>query len=430
MIKIVVCRPVHLYNGKYMFSRLILQKIYAHVGKLTKTPFKIVFNNGAVYESKPGRAPAFTVIYKNGRSQWSTIFFSYIGLANSYFNQRVDIEGDITQMNILAGELTKIKRSPHYRSRNWLFTLLNVWHEFRWGNRSIARAKRNAIYHYGRGTEMFRQYLDPTMTYSCAYWRDDTTTLEQAQRDKLDYVCKKLLLKSGETLVDVGGGWGSLLFHAYENYGVLGTNVSPTPDQNRALAEEIKKRGLEGKIQIQEVDFRETKGIYDKYASLGVYEHAGYNQLEDWIKVMAGSLKDGGVGVLHFIGAIKRDMEENTGYFIRRFIFPGGYIPGLAETIEIMDRYGLEVLDIENLRRHYAPTLRAWAENFDKNWDKIHALNPKKHNEYFRRLWRFYLYGCSGFFLNEGNSIGLFQIVFSKGKTKTYPMTRDFLYTK
>jgi len=142
---------------------------------------------------------------------------------------------------------------------------------------------------------------------------------------------------------------------------------------------------------------------------------------------MAGSLKEGGTGVLHFIGNINRDLE-GTGYFIRRYIFPGGYLPGLGETVEIMDRHGLEILDIENLRRHYAPTLRAWAENFDKNWEKIRALEPEKYDEYFRRMWRFYLYGCSGIFLAQGNSAGLFQIVFSKGKTTAYPMTRDFLY--
>ena len=402
-----------------MLSRFVLRRAYRKMGERSIIPFAVRFADGSEYENQPGQTPAFTIIYKSQRAEIATIIFGAAGLAEHYFRENIDIDGDLTQMAIFSSE--------GGGGTNALTWVLNRWHEFIHTNHSLAHAKENAKYHYNRGTEMFRQYLDPTMTYTCAYWKEGTTTLEQAQLDKLEHVCKKLRLQPGDTLVDIGSGWGSLLFHAYENYGVLGTNVSPTPDQNAAMQKEIERRGLQGKIQIQEADFRETKGVYDKYASLGVYEHAGYNQLEDWIRGMAGSLKAGGIGVLHFIGNINRDLE-GTGYFIRRYIFPGGYLPGLGETVEIMDRHGLEILDIENLRRHYAPTLRAWAENFDKNWEKIRALEPEKYDEYFRRMWRFYLYGCSGIFLAQGNSAGLFQIVFSKGKTTAYPMTRDFLY--
>jgi len=406
-----------------MIARALLRSIFGFIGRKTTTPFKITFSDTSTYESKPGQTPRFSIIFKNARAEWATIFFTDIGLADHYFRQNIDIEGDITQMVMMNGELNKQRASIP----NPLNTVRNWWHEFVYSNSMLHNATANARYHYNRGTEMFRQYLDPTMTYTCAYWKDGTTTLEEAQFDKLEHVCKKLRLKTGETLVDVGSGWGSLLFHAYEKYGVLGTNVSPTPDQNRAMQHEIEKRGLVGKIHIQEADFRETTGIYDKYASLGVYEHAGYNQLEEWIKSMAASLKDGGIGMLHFIGNIDRNLGD-TGYFIRRYIFPGGYLPGLAETISLMAKYDLEIIDVENLRRHYAPTLRAWAENFDRNWKYIHALDPKKYDEYFRRMWRFYLYSCSGAFLSEGFRLGLFQVVFSKGRTKTYPMTRDFLY--
>ena len=402
-----------------MLSRFVLRRAYRKMGERSPIPFTVRFADGSRYENQLGQTSAFTIIYTSPQAEIATIIFGAAGLAEHYFKQNVDIEGDLIQLATF--------NTDGSGGTNPVTRVLNWWHELMHSNRSLKHAKENARHHYNRGTELFRQYLDPTMTYTCAYWKEGTTTLEQAQRDKLEHVCRKLRLKPGDTLVDIGSGWGSLLFHAYENYGVLGTNVSPAPDQNAAMQKEIIRRRLEGKIQIQEADFREAKGVYDKYASLGVYEHAGYNQLEDWIRSMAGSLKEGGPGILHFIGNINRDLE-GTGYFIRRYIFPGGYLPGLAETVKIMDKYGLEILDIENLRRHYAPTLRAWAENFDKNWEKIHALDPEKYDEYFRRMWRFYLYGCSGIFLAKGNSAGLFQIVFSKGKTTAYPMTRDFLY--
>ena len=409
-----------------VISRLITKKIWRTIGSRVTIPFKIVFSDGSSFENKPEESPRVVITYRNARAERSTIFFDAVGLADRYFKQDIDIDGDISVLPLMQGELDT---HPTWLTRNPVNTVRNRWHEFRYSNRLIAQARQNAMYHYNRGTEMFRLFLDPTMTYTCGYWKEGTTTLAEAERDKLEHVCRKLRLRPGDTLVDVGSGWGSLLFHAYERYGAFGTNVSPTPDQNRAMAEEIRKRGLVDKIKIQEADFREVEGVFDRYASLGVYEHAGYNQLEAWIEAMAKSLKPGGIGLLHFIGRVQRDLN-GTGYFIRRYIFPGGYLPGVAETISLMDKYGLEILDIENLRRHYAPTLKAWAENFDANWDKIHALDPQKYDEYFRRMWRFYLYACSGTFLEESrsNRIGLFQIVFSKGLTTTYPMTRDFLY--
>ncbi len=351
-----------------------------------------------------------------------------MGIAESYVKGYLDIKGDIRELIKLDSYSSRGGDSFASIKLLDLNKLRNFIHEAMFSNKNISQAKKNAIFHYGRGTEMFRQYLDKSMTYTCAYWKDGTNDLDSAQKDKIDHTLRKLRLKPGMTMVDVGGGWGSVLFRAYEKYGVLGTNVSPTSDQNKAMRTEIKKRGLVGKIAIKECDFREDTGVYDRYVSLGVYEHAGYNQLEEWIRAMSNSLKPGGLGVLHFIGNVRRDLEA-TGFFIRQYIFPGGYLPGIAETLEIMDKYDLEILDVENLRRHYAKTLYSWGTNFDTKWDKIHKIDPNKYDLAFRRLWRFYLYACSATFEKSNTSIALFQITFSKGKTKTYPMTRDFLYT-
>lgn len=161
--------------------------------------------------------------------------------------------------------------------------------------------------------------------------------------------------------------------------------------------------------------------------SIGVLEHAGRDQLKEVVKAHADFLKPGGLGMLHFIGHVGR---RDTEFFIREHVFPGGWIPSLADVIVAMEDCGLEVVDIENLRRHYALTLDVWAERFDRNWDRIHALDPAKFGERFRRIWRAYLIGCAEMFRSPAQQTHLFQIVFSKGNVaeKTYPMSRAFLY--
>ncbi len=389
-------------------------------------PFEIHFKDGSSYRhgSQP---PAFTVRYKTKAAQLNSIFFLGWGLTESYINGGVEIDGDLKAIVRAAADnegsldiTARQARIPHP-----LIRLRNLWHELQFGNRKSRQGVKNALAHYNRGSDIFWQYLDPTMTYTCAYWKEGTRDLKEAQENKLEHVCRKLRLQPGEHLIDVGGGWGSLLFHAARNYGVFGTNLSPTTDQNRWLLEKAREEGLAQRIGIQEKDFREIAGTFDKYASLGVYEHAGKGQLEDWIRSMAGCLKPGGIGLLHFI-AHDRPME--TDFFIRKHIFPGGYLPGLTETIDLMAVHGLEILDIENLRRHYALTLDEWAERFDRNWETINRFNPDLFDERFRRTWRAYLHFCAEFFRVDNSVLRLYQITFSKGNIRDYPMDRAFLY--
>ena len=163
--------------------------------------------------------------------------------------------------------------------------------------------------------------------------------------------------------------------------------------------------------------------------SIGVLEHAGRDQLAQVVKAHADFLKPGGLGMLHFIGHVG---VRDTEFYIRKHVFPGGWIPSLAQTIAEMERCGLEVVDIENLRRHYAPTLDAWTERFDRNWENIRALDPVRFNEKFRRVWRTYLISCAEMFRSPAGRTHLFQIVFSKGNITrdNYPMSRGFLYER
>ncbi|MGC1816843.1 MAG: cyclopropane-fatty-acyl-phospholipid synthase family protein, partial [Casimicrobiaceae bacterium] len=308
-----------------------------------------------------------------------------------------------------------------------LVALRNRWHEARHSNRSIAQAKANARFHYGLGQAFYRPWLDRVgMLYTCAYWSEGTTTLEQAQTNKMDHVCRKVRLAAGETFVDVGCGWGGLLLHAWERYGALGTGINTTTEQVGELRAELAQRGLEDRIKVVECDFREMPGQYDKLLSIGTLEHAGRDQVHEVIRAHADALKPGGLGVIHFIGHVG---VRDTEFYIRKHIFPGGWIPSLAEAITAMEACGLEVLDVENLRRHYALTLDCWAQRFDESWDAISALDPVRFNERFRRAWRTYLWSCAEMFRSPNGRTYLFQVTVSKGNISTdQPMSRGYLY--
>ena len=342
-------------------------------------------------------------------------------MLEAYFDGGIDIEGNLAAA-LHAGLAAGFDARP-----NPLVTARNRWHEFRFSNRSIAQAKANARFHYGIGEAFYRYWLDRVgMMYTCAYWKEGTQTLEEAQVNKMDHVCRKVQLQRGETFVDIGCGWGGLLFHAYERYGALGTGINTTTEQVQDLSAELARRGLTDKIGLIECDFREIPGQYDKLLSIGTLEHAGRDQLFDVVKAHADAMKPGALGVIHFIGHFGR---YETEFFIRNYIFPGGWIPSLAEAIEAMERVGLEVLDVENLRRHYALTLDAWAERFDASWEKIQALDPVRFNERFRRIWRTYLWSCAEMFRSRASRTHLFQVLVSKGNIgSNHPMSRAFLY--
>ena len=395
---------------------------FATVAAATAIPFRVVMSNGAVIQGGDG-VPAFTVTFRTRSAERRTVLNGYIGLLESYFDGSIDIDGNLA-LAFRAGY-----EGGFDQEQTPLVRLRNGWLELRRSNRSLVQAKANARFHYGHGTEFYRPWLDhPAMMYTCAYWEEGTTSLEEAQRNKMDHVCRKVQLQAGETFVDVGSGWGGLLFHAWDHYGALGTGVNTTTEQVNQTRSEIGRRGLAGKIRVIECDFRQIPGQYDKLLSIGTLEHAGRDQLPRVVRAHADALKPGGLGVIHFIGHVG---ERDTELFIRKYIFPGGWIPSLSTAIDWMERCGLEILDVENLRRHYALTLDVWAERFDHNWDAIQSVDPRRFDERFRRIWRTYLWSCAEAFRTRIPYLNLFQVTVSKNSVgDSYPMTRSFLYGK
>jgi cyclopropane-fatty-acyl-phospholipid synthase len=382
---------------------------------------RVTLSDGSVIENLPGQPPAFHLRFRTAGAERRAVLYGHIGLLDAYFEGDADIDGDIAQMFRLGLEAGFSEPAPLVRLRN-------RWHELRRNNRDWGRAKDNARFHYGLGTDFYRLWLDrDLLMYTCAYWKEGTRSIEEAQLNKVDHVCRKILLAPGEEVIDIGCGFGGFMFHAQQHYGCRVDGLNTTTEQVDWLREEIGRRRLGERLRVREADFRDVDRQYDKVVSIGVLEHAGRDQIDAVVRAHADFLRPGGLGMLHFIGHVG---QYPTEFFIRHYVFPGGWIPSLTETLDAMDRHGLEILDIENLRRHYVLTLEAWAERFDAHWERIHALDPRRFDERFRRIWRTYLIGCAEMFRASNGITGLYQITFGKGRRtpKTYPMSRAFLY--
>lgn len=399
-----------------MFKSLIRS-----LGARTEVCFRTTFADGTSWQNHD-KEPQVHLHFKTASAQWRVIAFGHVGFLEAYFNGQLDADGDLGQA-FRIGFQSRFDRKPAP-----LVSLRNWWHEWRLSNRTIAQAKANARFHYAHGADFYGYWLDrDLMMYTCSYWKEGTTTIEQAQRNKVEHVCQKIRLKPGETVIDIGTGFGGFMFHAAEHHGVKVCGINTTTEQVDWLRGEIDRRGLSDQLEAREADFREVHAQFDKVVSIGVLEHAGRDQLREVVKAHADFLKPGGLGMLHFIGHVG---VRRTEYYIREYVFPGGWIPSLAETISAMEDCGLEIVDIENLRRHYALTLDSWTERFDEHWADIQAINPQKFDERFRRIWRTYLISCAEMFRSPHARTHLFQIVFSKGNISkdNYPMSRAFLY--
>ena len=398
-----------------------LQAVIDSLGAGAGVAFAVELPGGKRYGTGGGE-PLFTLLFRTERALMATFARGHLGLLEAYVDQEVDVQGDLgTAMAAAMRCGFDLRFDPFNSVENNLM-------EWRSANRDAIQAKINARTHYGLGEPFYRLWLDePLKMYTCGYWREGTQSLEQAQREKIDHVVRKICLAPGERFVDIGCGFGGFLFRAWETARALGTGINTTTEQVQWLDAEIGRRGLREQVRVREADFRETDAQYDKLVSIGVLEHAGRDQLAEVIKAHADFLKPGGLGLLHFIGHIGR---RDTELFIRKHVFPGGWIPSLADAMVEMERFGLEVIDVENLRRHYAPTLDAWAQRFAANWPAIQSLDPARFNERFRRIWMCYLVGCAEMFRSEAGQTHLFQVLFSKGNISraSYPMTRAHLY--
>jgi cyclopropane-fatty-acyl-phospholipid synthase len=286
----------------------------------------------------------------------------------------------------------------------------------------LSESRRNIHHHYDIGNDFYELWLDSeALQYTCAYYPDQTMTIEQAQQAKMHHVCRKLQLEPGQTVVEAGSGWGGFALFMAKNYGARVRSFNISKEQVAHARAWAEREGLSGQVEFVEDDFRNASapGGVDVFVSIGMLEHVGAGNYPALGALASRLLKPEGRGLIHSIG---RDRPERLNPWIDKRIFPGAYPPTLREMMDIFEPNGLSVLDVENIRLHYAKTLEAWLERYEQNVDKVRAL----FGESFVRAWRLYLSGSIVAFLQ--GKLQLFQVVFARSGMNRIPWTRAHQY--
>jgi cyclopropane-fatty-acyl-phospholipid synthase len=377
--------------------------------------FKIVFWDGSVYEF--GEGSDFTLHIKNKDVLRKVLFDPSVGFGEGYMSGDIEVEGDLRQVvriGLISSNLDK-------RNTKSLFNAVKKAVL----ERNTKRADQRFIaYHYDLGNDFYQLWLDPQMVYSCAYFKDDGCSLEQAQLEKIRLCCQKLQLKPDEHLLDIGCGWGSLLITAAKDFGIQGIGITLSREQLEYGRKQIAKEGLQNRLALEFLDYRDLPRLhrtFDKVVSVGMFEHVGQSNLRLFLESARKVLRPTGLFLLHTIG---KTVEEPTNSWIRKYIFPGCYLPDIGSIMKHCTSMGLSFIDCENLRIHYSKTLDSWHEQFEKNETKVRSM----FDERFVRMWRFYLAGCSAVFRYGGAH--LFQLLFSAGVRNDLPLTREWLCSK
>lgn len=373
--------------------------------KFDEYPFIMKYQNNTYHIGKG--EPTFVVHFKKEIDIKELMKSTSLALGEAYMRGDIEIEGDL--YNALDHFLIQIDKFSTDQS---------VLKRLLFSSHSKRTQKREVCSHYDIGNDFYQLWLDKTMSYSCGYFKNESDSLYQAQINKIDYILQKLYLKENMTLLDIGCGWGFLLIEAAKKYHIKGTGITLSTEQYKKCQQRITEEGLQNDITIELLDYRDLKQLnknFDRVVSVGMLEHVGRQQYQQFLCSVNDVLNTHGLFLLHYISAKK---EHSGDPWIKKYIFPGGVIPSLREIISQSAELNFDVLDIENLRLHYNKTLLCWDNHFRQNLATIRTM----FDEEFIRMWDLYLCACAAAFHN--GVIDLHQILFTKGINNSLPITR------
>jgi len=339
-----------------------------------------------------------------------------IRFGDAYSTGQLEVEGDLVQF--MVSVFRGLGRSSAHDS---VADRVAAWlHRPR--RNTVAGSRDNIHRHYDLGNEFYSLWLGETMAYTCAYYPHAEATLDEAQVAKMDHVCRKLRIGAADSVVEAGCGWGSLALHMAGRYGARVRAFNISKAQLEFARHQARERGLERRVEFIEDDYRNITGRYDVFVSVGMLEHVGLENYPELGNVVSRSLTGEGRALIHSIG---RNRPEALHPWIERRIFPGAYPPSLGEMLQIFEPSNLSVLDVENLRLHYARTLRQWMDRYEQVSDKVRSMFS---DESFVRMWRLYLAGSIAAF--ETGFLQLFQVLVTKQDNNAIPLTREYMYPK
>ena len=354
----------------------------------------------------------------------------------------VDIHGK--PRDIMAAAAVLLQGDPVQHRPTWLEQTVSKAKSL--AMHTLSRDAEQIQFHYDLSDDFYALWLDPRRVYSCAYYKDQSMNLAQAQEAKLDHICKKLKLQPGERFWDIGSGWGGLIFWAAEHYGVQAHGITLSRNQFEYVQRRIAEKGLQGQVKVELRDYRQMDGVqpFDKIGSVGMFEHVGSANLPEYFQTIYRMLKPGGLALVHGItagGVGNAELGAGMGEFINRYIFPGGELMHVSRVLHDLAASRLEMVDTENLRPHYARTLWAWSDGLEAQMEPARAILEAQYDvdkaERALRAYRLYLAGCAMAF--ERGWIALHQMLCSKpdgdlqtgvmkGAQSSYPFNREYIY--
>jgi len=398
-----------------MFWQLRLENLAARLS-LHDIPVRIALWNGQRFDL--GHTIKVMIHARTPAGLRQLVHPSLDALGSAYVEGHLDVEGELCDVFDVAAGLARHAIKPTGRFGRVVQTISHT-----------KKLDADAIaYHYDVSNDFYRAWLDENMVYSCAYFKSFEDSLEQAQLQKLDHVLAKIRLQPGQHLLDIGCGWGALIMRAAQKYGVRATGITLSRQQCELAQERIAAAGLSDRCEAIIADYRDMSGKFDRITSIGMFEHVGLKNLYDYFAQIRSLLTDDGIVLNHGITSTDPDSGEvawGAGSFINRYVFPHGELPHISLALREMSAAGLEATDVEGLRRHYALTLKHWAQRYEQASEKIRTLVDERRY----RIWRMYLAGCAYAFDHAWTSI--YQVLAVKADrpdVDRLPLTRDYIY--